>query len=60
MYIGINKCSASTSDHEPLHVFRIQQEVTYKCIASYITLHEYFKLDIYVLQINFNVTNKVA
>ena len=27
MYISINKFNASTSDHKPLHVLRIQQEV---------------------------------
>ena len=27
MYIGINKFSASASDHKPLDVLRIQQEV---------------------------------
>ena len=32
MYIGINKFSAFASDHKPLHVFRIQQVVTYICI----------------------------
>ena len=54
MYIDINKFSASASDHKPLHVFRIQQEVAYICI--YITLHEYFKFDVYVSQFYFNVT----
>ena len=54
MYIGINKFSASASDHKPLHVFRIQQEVAY--IYIYITLYEYFKFDVYVSQFYFNVT----
>ena len=58
MYIGINKFTASTSYHKPLHVLRIQQEVAYICI--YITLHEYFKFDVYVSQFYFNTTNKVA
>ena len=31
-YIGINNFSASASDHKPLHVFRIQQEVADICI----------------------------
>ena len=58
MYIGINKFSASASDHKPLHVLRIQQEVAYICI--YITLHEYFKFDVYVSQFCFNTASKVA
>ena len=52
MYIGINKFSASATDHKPFHVFKIQQEVAYICI--YITLHEYFIFDIYVSQFYFN------
>ena len=58
MYIGINKFSTSASDHKPLHIFRIQQEVTYICI--YIALHEYFKFNVYVSQFYFNASNKVA
>ena len=58
MYIGIDKFNASASDHKPLHVFTIQQEVAYICI--YIKLHEYFKFDVYVSQFYFIATNKVA
>ena len=35
MYIGVNNFSALVSDHKPLHVFRIQQEVTYLCILHH-------------------------
>ena len=51
MYIGIKKFSESTSDHKPLDVFRIQQEVAY--IFYYITWYGYY----YVSQVYFNVTN---
>ena len=55
MYIGINNFNAFVSDHKPLHVFRIQQEIAYIC-----TLHHTFKLTVYVSQFYFNVTNKVG
>ena len=42
MYICINKFSASTSDHKPLHLLRIQQEVAY-VYTSYITLQCFTK-----------------
>ena len=38
VYFGINIFSTSASDHNPLHVFKIQQEVAYICI--HVTLHE--------------------
>ena len=37
MYIGISKFTASTSNHKPLDVFRIQQEVAYILFISYNT-----------------------
>ena len=63
MYIAVNKCSASISDHKPLHVFKIQQEVTYNymhCILRHTIWILLNLIHIYVSQINFNVTNKVA
>ena len=59
MYIGINKFSAPVSDHKPLHVLRIQQEVAN--IAMHLDPTTWlFKFDVYVSQFYFNATNKVA
>ena len=48
MYISINKLSASTSGHKPLHVLRIQQEVDY--VYIHLTSHymDTIKFNIYV------------
>ena len=44
MYIGINKFSASASDHKPLHVLRIQQEVAYSVSCQFLDTGSYNQL----------------
>ena len=55
MYIGINKFSASASDHKPLRIASYSEfNRKLPIYASYITLHEYFKFNVYVSQFYFN------
>ena len=57
MYFGINKFSVSTSDHKPLHVYRIQQEVSYICILHHII---WILLNSMFMYYNLRQCNKVA
>ena len=59
MYIGINNFSVSASDHKPQHV--AIQNSTGSCLYIHLTSRYMgtFKLNVNVLQIFFNVTNKV-
>ena len=50
MYIGINKFSASTSDHKHCMYSEFNRKLPIQYYVSYITLYGYFKLDVYVSQ----------
>ena len=60
MYIGINKFSAFAADHKPLHVFITQQEINYARILIDTISINLNLMFMYISQIYFNVTNKVA